>query len=211
VAGVALLLALAARPAAATFHLIMIVEVFVGSAVAPDAQYVVLQMYAADQTNLGSHPMRLFDAQGAPIGTASFGTISNGADDANILIATATAESLFGVAADLRVPAKLIAAGGKVCFDTVDCFSWGNYSIDDGITGTPFSEFADDTAAQRIYTLPLDALDDTNDSEADFAPDADAFPRNNAGATGAMNPDALFLDGFEDGGFTGWSDIQPHP
>jgi len=202
-----LLGALAATPARGAFHEILIVEVFVGSAAAPDAQYVVLQMYNGGQTALGPHPMRFFDAAGASLGTASFGTITNGADDAWILIATSTAESLFGVSADLRVPPSMPVTGGKVCFDTVDCFAWGTYSGSSTGVGTPFSELADDIAARRNFGVILELADDTNDSTADFIPDIDVRPRNNAGASGSSNADALFLDGFEDNGFGGWSSV----
>lgn len=209
VAGVALFALAAPRPAAANFHFMLIVEMFAGSAAAPDAQYVVLQMYSSGQTVLGGHPMRFYDAAGNELlPAANFGTIANGADDARILIATSTAEALFGVAADLLVPAKLPMAGGKVCFDTVDCFAWEGYSaLPDSSVGTPFGDFTDDVSAVRLYDLPLDALDDTDDSELDFQSEGLPSPRNNAGAVGFRSQDALLLDGFEDGSFTGWTGV----
>lgn len=194
-----------AQAASAAFHFMLIVEVFVGSDSAPDAQYVVLQMYEANQTFLSGHPMRFFDADGNSLGTASFGTISNGSDDARILIATSSAEALFGVTADLRVSARMPAAGGKVCFDTVDCFAWGSYAPEDATVGTPFSDFDGLAAATRMYTVPLDASDDTDDSELDFQSESAPTPRNNAGDTGSRNFDALFLHGFENAGLGGWS------
>lgn len=194
-----------AQAASAAFHLILIVEVFVGSTAAPDAQYVVLEMYDNDQTVLGSHPMRFFDENEASLGTASFGTISNGDINARILIATSSAEALFGITADLRVPAKMPAAGGKVCFDTIDCFAWGSYAPADATVGTPFSDFDGLAAATRMYTVPLDASDDTNDSELDFQSESAPTPRNNSGDTGSRNFDALFLHGFENAGLGGWS------
>jgi len=204
----ALALIAAAAPARADFHMMLIVEFFSGSAAAPDAQYVVLQMHAAGQSNLAAHPMRFFNASGQSLGTASFGTISNDADDARILIATSTAEALFGLEADLQVPVELATAGGKVCFDTVDCFAWGTYSPDDATVGTPFSELAPGAAARRAFTPPLDATDDTNDCEDDFVAD-DPAPVNNAGEVGEANPDAVFLDGFDDGTLNDWSAFEP--
>jgi hypothetical protein len=196
-----------AAPARADFHFILIVEVFVGSAVAPDAQYVVLQMYSSGQTNLGSHPMRFFDAAGASLGTASFGTISNGDDNAKILIATSTAEALFGITADLRVPVNMPAAGGKVCFDDVDCFAWGNYSGSSIGVGTPFADFGPNLCARRAFDPPLSSADDTNDSDDDFIPDPDVSLQNNAGELGAgiVPESAIFLDGFEDSSYFGWT------
>ena len=202
-----------AAPAAATFHLMLIVEVFVGAAAAPDAQYVVLQMYSPDQTNLSTHPMRYYDAEGSQFTLVDpFGPISNGADNAKILVATSTAEALLGVTADLRVPVRMDPAGGKVCFDDVDCFAWGNYlggAATDLTVKKPFTGFAPDLCARRIYSAPLDATDDTNDSEDDFLQDPDLTVVNNAGefGSGLVNPDALFLDGFEDNGFGGWDQV----
>ena len=200
--------AVSAAPARADFHFMLIVKAFVGSEAAPDAQYVVLQMYSSGQTNLASHPMRFFDATGASLGTASFGEISNGDDDATILIATSTAEALFGITADLRVPVRMPAAGGKVCFDTIDCFAWEAYTnLPDSSIGTPFADFGDDLEADRLYAGSLDAGDDTDNSEIDFQSESGPNPRNNAGAIGFRNADAVFLDGFEDGNFFGWDGI----
>ena len=208
VAVAALIAPLTAAPSAAIFHEMLIVKVFVGSAAAPDAQYVVLQMYNDGQTSLGGHPMRFFNAGGTSLGTSSFGPISNGADDANILIATPTAEALFGITADLRVPVRMPAAGGKVCFDNVDCFAWEAYTnLPDSSIGTPFADFGDDLEADRLYAGALDAFDDTNNSDVDFQSESAPNPRNNAGHIGFRNVDAVFLDGFEDGNFTGWDEV----
>jgi hypothetical protein len=196
-----------AAPAGALVHELLIVEVCHGADAAPDAQYVVLQMYSPGQTQLAGHPMRFYNASGGALGTAEFGAIANGADDARILIATSTAEALFGVEADLRVPVLLRSAGGKVCFDTVDCFAWEGYTPVDPAVGTPYSQVASNRAARRAFTAPLDLFDDTNDSEADFAQTTSPAPRNNAGAVGALDPDALFLAGFEKDDFGGWSAV----
>src|SRR4249919_1025389 len=51
---VALLLAISASTAQATFHLIKVVEVFPGTPADPAAQYVVIQMYAAGQEFVGT-------------------------------------------------------------------------------------------------------------------------------------------------------------
>src|SRR5690349_1742044 len=51
-----------APPAHADFHLMKVVEVFGGTPAAPDAKYVVLQMYAANQGNLVNHKVTIFNA-----------------------------------------------------------------------------------------------------------------------------------------------------
>jgi hypothetical protein len=194
-----------------------VVEVYGGDPSAPDAQYVVLQMYAEDQNFVLNHGIDFFDAAGNAIGSVVFSSnVPNGVDQSRILIATSTAENLFGIAADLRMPASLLVAGGKVCFDDIDCVSWGDYAPTDA--GTPYrtgSGLDDAQAARRRLDVcqaggcsddALDAGDDTNDSANDFTGGAPA-PRNNAGATGEPDPDAVFLHGFEAGSTAGWSSV----
>jgi hypothetical protein len=59
---------LAARPAEANFHLMSIVEVFPGTAAAPEAKYIVLQMYTGGQNVVGGHPVTFYNSSGALIG-----------------------------------------------------------------------------------------------------------------------------------------------
>lgn len=202
----ALLLALAVVPANATFHLVKIVELFPGTAAAPDAQYVVLQMYAPGQNLVQGHALTFYNADGVAVGSASFAAnLANGSNQAKILIATAEATAFFGVQPDLEMDVDLLAAGGKACFaDTVDCVAWGAYVGDDGgggygsaaadsSVGTPFNAnggLQSGRAALRRLdraggASTLDAGDDTNDSADDFVFGMPA-PRNNAGQLGQV-------------------------
>src|SRR5262245_58411746 len=106
-----------------TFHLIMIREVFGGTAVSPNAQYVVLQMYAAGENFVGGHNIFVFDSAGNQIRNFTFsGNVANGSNQATILIATAAASTFFGVTADLVMDTAAIPLrGGKVCYDGIDC------------------------------------------------------------------------------------------
>src|SRR6476660_1945378 len=80
-------------PASATFHLMKIVELFPGTAIAPLAQYVNLQMYASGQQFVGGRAVTVFDRNGALTGTFTFpGNLTNGANQAKILIATSQAQ-----------------------------------------------------------------------------------------------------------------------
>ncbi|MFO0584484.1 MAG: DUF4215 domain-containing protein [Anaeromyxobacter sp.] len=196
-----LLLALAAPPAAATFHLTQIVEVFPGSAANPQAQYVVIRAYAAGQNLVGGHSVTVYGADGASLGSFAFpGIVANGADQMRILVATPQAVTLFGLpAADLAMTPVLQAAGGKVCFETIDCVAWGSYAGADPSVGTPFNSPAAPAAGTAARGLVpgralvrrldagtpgvLDFQDDTNDSAHDFALGAPA-PMNNAGQAG---------------------------
>ena len=68
-------------PAQATFHLMKIVEVFAGTPASPQAQYVVLQMYASGQNLVGGHNLILYNAAGTAIATRVFaGNVANGAN-----------------------------------------------------------------------------------------------------------------------------------
>ena len=190
-----LLLAVFALPALATFHLMKVVEVFPGTAAAPNAQYVVIQMYASGQNHVAGHAITVFNASGALIGDFTFGgDVANGANQARILIATPEAESFFGISADRTMSASILAAGGKVCFaDTIDCVAWGAYTGGTAGVGTPFNangglQFGR-AAARRLdiagSATALDSGDDTDNSANDFAFRQPA-PRNNAGVLGTI-------------------------
>lgn len=180
-------------PAHALFHLMKITEVFAGTSTVPGAQFVELQMYAADQRFLAGHEIAVFDAAGSEIGAFTFtGPVANGANQAHVLIATEEAEAEFDVEADLVMTPVLPAGGGGVCFrssvgELIDCASWGSYSGDDAATGTPFNSpigLVPDRSMERVISggsdeEALDEGDDTDDSEADFEL-ASPGPTNNA-------------------------------
>jgi hypothetical protein len=218
---------LVSAKASASFHAIKIVEVFAGSAAAPEAHYIQLQMYAAGQSFVGGHVVRVYDATGAEIPGSRFtfsGNVANSANQANILIGTAAVTTAFGVAPDFVLPAKLSQTGGAVCFDAtslglIDCFSWGNFAgaAADGAT-SPFSALTANKAARRsiaagVPTL-LEAADDTGVVSADFAA-VDPAPKNNnnAAADGGVTPTDAGVDGStpsnpgKDSGIT----TQPSP
>lgn len=181
----------AAPPAAATFHLMKIREVYPGSSASPDAQYVELQMYAAGQNLVRGHSIDFFDAAGVEVATAIFGSdVPNAANQSTILAATPAAESQFGTAADTAIPSGSIdPKGGAICWEGLDCISWGNFT---GTTPSPSGTPADphgipDGMALRRTIQPgcptlLEAGDDTDDSATDFA---DVFPAPRPSSTAA--------------------------
>lgn len=218
-------LILVAAPAAANFHNMRIVQVYAGDVTHPDAQYVVLQMCTNGQNVLGGHEVGFFDADGGAIGTpvAFAGSVANGASQSRVLVATSSAEALFGLTADLRMPASIPPVGGKLCFEPaspVDCFGWGNYSaLPDATIGTPFDAGVGITpgdAEQRSLSIAggsgtLECTtpnDDTDDSANDFGPTT-PNPGNNAGSSGFIHPNHVFLHGFESGASAGWSTVAP--
>lgn len=183
------------------FHFMSIVEVFPGSALDPNAQYIVLQMYFAGQQFVTGQQVIVYDAAGAPVGTFTFGgDVPNGANQAHILIATTQAATLFSLTADLTMTAAIPLAGGKICFGAepfpIDCIAWGNYTGSTVNTGPPFNSCGGGLKLGRAIRRKLnncggagtlEFCDDTNNSAADFFFTAPAL-RNNAGTAGTIPP-----------------------
>jgi hypothetical protein len=174
---IAVLAGLAAAPAQASFHLMKIREVFAG----PGSAYVELQMYASGQNFVAGHSVRVYDGEGNEVAVPFPANVARGDSQSTLLVATA------GTAADAVLPDGAIkAAGGAVCFDDLDCVSWGNFTGAlkiAGPAGTPAPAIPDGLALQRMIgrgcATALDSADDSNDSAADFiaAPPA---PRPNS-------------------------------
>lgn len=169
---VAVFAGLAAAPAQASFHLMMIREVFAGSVAGadPNAAYVELQMYSSGQNFVAGHSVRVYDAAGKEVAVPLSANVARGENQSTILVATA------GIAADATLPAGAIkAAGGAVCFDGLDCVSWGNFTGAAkiaGPAGTPAGAIPDGLALQRTIgrgcATALDGADDSDNSAADF-------------------------------------------
>jgi hypothetical protein len=181
---------LAAPSANAAFHLMKIREVHTG----PPGDFVELQMFASGQNFVLGHSITTYDSVGNVQSNYMFtGNAANGENQRTILVGEAAVGPDF--VAPLDVPAGV---GGAVCFETIDCVSFGAFS---GGTpspaGTPAAPLADGESLERSIapncaTL-LEAGDDTNNSLADFSA-ATPSPRNNAtpptetACTGGGNP-----------------------
>jgi len=206
--GAALVLSLCCAPAAASVHFISVVEVFPGTVLVPSAQYVVVQMYFGGQTFTNGARVDIYNRQGVLVGGGEFqGNVSNGAEQAKILIGTTSAETLFGgVQADLEISPGIIASGGRVCwfgegFENIDCAAWGDdpgsaTSSSTSSVGTPFRKGLGGLplgqAMKRRLDVSgsaseLDAADDTGNSKNDFILGAPA-PRNNGNINGTVPP-----------------------
>jgi hypothetical protein len=176
-------LALGAPAASATFHLMLIREVYPGSVANPGAEYVELQMWAEGQNHVGGHVLRTYDAAGTPTGSETFpADVSGGANQSTLVLATPEAEAEFGFAADAPIApsGRLDPSGGAVCWETIDCVSWGGFSGSlPSPAGTPAAAagIPDGMALRRTIepgcpTL-LEPGDDRDNSAADFLA---AFP-----------------------------------
>jgi hypothetical protein len=132
-----------ALPASATYHIIVIDQIFPGIEEAPHAQYVMVRTQAPLQTAVFGQPLPVFDAAGNPLGT--FGTFCTtpkqscvlpavspacsaggcpqpfDANKRHILVATPWAQDLFCVTADLVATGVLPFPNGRVC--------WGECSV----------------------------------------------------------------------------------
>lgn len=168
---------LAVAPTAqATFHEISIREVYPGSSTNPGAEYVELQMWRGGQNLVGGHFVRTFEASGAEIKANPFGgDVAGGENQSTILIATPAAEAEFKITADgaLSPAGQLDPAGGAVCWESLDCVSWGSFSGSLPAAGPPAGAIPDGMALRRTIapgcpTL-LEPNDDRNNSALDFA------------------------------------------
>lgn len=205
---VAALLLLIVAPAQATFHLIKVREVHPGS---NDDSYVELQMFAAGQSLLSGHSMRLYSASGSPVHSSAFSSsVPNSANQQTVLIGDTRVQEAFGVAPDLVDSGLAVgAAGGAACWNAggipADCVAWGNFSGAAALelatgtkVGSPVSP-GGITAGKAIRrtiepgcpTL-LEESDDSDDSATDFsevtpAPRNDASPISEHNCAGAPN------------------------
>jgi cysteine-rich repeat protein len=173
----------------AVFPEMKIVEFFAGTAAAPNAQYVVLQMWSDGQNLVTGHVVTFSDRNGIITGTATFGGIvTNGSNQAKILISNVEAQVFFNVVPDLLFTGTPIRPeGGKICFEIWDCVAWGNYAWVP--VGTPYAKPVGLTPGQAVRRDLgpdgiLQDLDDTGDSAADFDPAVSPNPTNNAGNAG---------------------------
>lgn len=204
-------LAVWASSASATFHEMMIREIYPGSSSKPDSEYVELQMWAAGQNFVEGHSILLYDATGKSAGSATFaGEVSRGVNQSTLLAATPVAISEFGVAADVELPAgTLDPAGGAACWESFDCVAWGSFT---GPAGFPAGQPAapagiPDGMALRRTIVPgcatlLEPGDDRDNSAIDFS-SAFPAPRPNSVAPaehGCTPQDGGAGNGGEEGG-----------
>lgn len=168
--------AIAASPAAATFHEISIREVYAGSTAQPTSQYVELQAWSAGQNFVAGHSVKTYGPGGGETSTVTFASlVPNGASQTTILLATPAAEAEFGLVADKGLAASsLLPGGGAVCWEALDCVSWGSFSGPlPSPAGPPAAAIPDGLALRRTISpgcaTLLEIGDDHNNSAADFS------------------------------------------
>lgn len=137
-------LALVVARAEATFHIMVIDQVFPGFEQAPDAQYVMMRIEADVQSLVNGQSFATFDAAGDaldPFGgfcptpspscrlpkvspaCAQGGCSSTETNDGRLFVATQRAADLFCLAPDLLATGGLPYPDGRVCFGNTGSFS----------------------------------------------------------------------------------------
>ena len=192
IALVGLSLGTSAPQADAAFHNMKIREVHAGSLVDPNADFVELQMYTSGQQVVGGHFLEFYDAAGTMTKCTIPTNVANGTNQAHILFATTQAQAAFGIA-DFTLPSALIApSGGAICFERVDCVTWGSFSgnvtDDKGLVTSPEPAIPQGQSIHRDLGADgmLQASDDTNSSDADFAPAAESATSNGPATLGTL-------------------------
>jgi hypothetical protein len=181
---------LAIQPAAASFHIMQVREVYSGTAT--NSSYVELQMYSPSESQnlVNGHFVRIYNSSGSAIGTFTFtGNVANGSNQRTILVGDDGVDDAFsGEVPDLQSASfDIPASGGAACFESIDCVAWGNFSAGTpgGVgtpvtaTGIPAGMAIRRTITGGTCTNQLDGGDDTNNSASDFAV-VSPNPRNNA-------------------------------
>ncbi len=178
--GIVAATALIPSSAFATFHEVSIREVFPGDSTSPEAQYVELQSYSPGQNLVGGHMVWFYNAVGTKVESKPFGAkLANAQNNMTFLMATPVAAARFGVTPDEAMPPNLInPAGGAVCWENLDCVSWGNFSKPEALpsaagspaapTGIPDGQAIRRTIAPGCATL-LEEGDDRDNSALDFS------------------------------------------
>ncbi len=202
---VAVVAALVATTGAARAQNRIALDEIVGSWQADDeVQFVSLRMLDAGQNAIGNVAALVFyDATGSSDGArALFFTqnVANGAQGAEILVATTKARDLANVQPDFLLPTGFLQpTNGRVCYaveasgtlQPIDCVAYGAFTGDNGTFGNPTPLTPDDRALQRIAT--------TGHNRSDWTSVLDPTLANNAGGTGTL-PATLCGDGLIDQG-----------
>lgn len=178
-------IALAAPAANAAFHLMKIREVFPGSAADPNSAFIELQMYAAGQNQVSGHVVRSYTATGTELSVFTIpGNVANSENQRTILIGDTSVVGRDFAYDQLGDSLQPNAGGAALCFENIDCVSWGTFSgtlpspAGTNAQAIPNGASLERSIAPNCATL-LEGADDTNNSSVDFALAAPS-PRGNA-------------------------------
>ena len=194
-----LALGLLFAPSAQATSPLKVREVYPGSAAAPQAEYVRLQMTGTGQNDIDGQVLRFYDASGLETSSFTVPTdVAKGESQRSVLFASTEASAVGAGSPDFTLPSadRISPLGGAVCFTGAvlpasDCVTWGQVPIFGSESGFPDPQAANaspggiaNAKALRRSIAPgcptyLDSADDSANSSTDFA-EAVPAPRNNA-------------------------------
>ena len=173
----------------APYHLVVIDQVFFGTADCPNAQYVMMRLLSPGMVFVQSQKVRTQTGDGTA--AADFGQfterLANGSAGDAFIMGTPEAAGLFGLTMDQPATGHLSFADGRVCFGEfpansgviVDCVAYGDF------TGANTNPPRGDPAPSPELGMALTRQSNTSDNGNDFALGVPA-PRNNAGDAGTL-------------------------
>jgi hypothetical protein len=179
IAATALSALLLAPPAGASFHLVMVKEIYAGGTT---SDFIELQMPSQGENLVMNHELDIYNASGTVVDTITPSmNAGNGQNQRSILFGDNGVESEFGVEPDfVDADLALSPGGGAVCWrdgTPPDCVAWGNFTgtlpnpagNPAAPSGIPAGMSITRSIARGCATLLERSADDTNDSAADFS------------------------------------------
>ena len=169
------------------FHFIKIRELSVGGG-NPSGAFVELQTYANDQANIAGHTITFFDEAGIQLGTYSVtADVANGDSQRSVLLGGPGVSPAPDFSHDIGSVTSTYGSGGALCFDNLDCVSWGNFANPGALpspAGANAPAIPSGASLERSIGIGcatlLEDFDDTDVSSADFFVQTAPNPRNNA-------------------------------
>ncbi len=179
--------------ASATYHLTKIRQISGEGGASPNTSYIELQMYAPGQNLVSGHHITIWDHDallfGSPTPIKDFtltGPNPPFADNQRTILIGDTAVAGRDFTLDLGTYLSDMSGGteppwigGAVCFDNIDCVSWGGSTFT-GANNLPDPTSPNGSVLPVTYSLQrtiapgcsalLEASDDTNNAQTDFAP-----------------------------------------
>jgi hypothetical protein len=182
--------------AGADFHLMEVQEVSAGTTAQPNADFVELQMTAPFQGNVSGHQLLLYDAAGMQTECTLPADVSSEIVNDPILFGTTEFQSLVSDDPDFIVPPLLHSDGGAVCWENIDCVSWGSFA------GTTTSPAGTPEAGGIPPDMSINRGADTDDSNSDFtpgppSPDANGATTLGTASCGAPGPGPVSVQGLK--------------
>jgi len=224
-----LLVALAAVPAAASFHLMQIEQATGGMCGNPSAQAIQLRMRALGQNFVSAARLVAHDATGSnPVVLIAFpSNVAVSSAGSRILVTTAAFETAGGPVPDFPltnpIPASYLAAGRLTFESNTGLVYWSLAWGGAGYTGSTMGQIDNDPDGD--FGPPFDGplpgdgdqgllfqggfADPSASNSTDYALSASpATWTNNAGSSAAVGG-CVFFGGFESGDTSGWSTVVP--